>query len=80
MKRYSAGKISLMGLLFALAMVFSYLESLVSIPGLLPGMRLGPQSGDHVLPVLFGQEQRLHDGGAQGRVCGADQRRGLPGR
>ena len=41
MKRYSAGKISLMGLLFALAMVFSYLESLVSIPGLLPGMRLG---------------------------------------
>ncbi|MEE1394164.1 MAG: Gx transporter family protein [Negativibacillus sp.] len=41
MKRYSAGKISLMGLLFALAMVFSYLENLVSIPGLLPGMRLG---------------------------------------
>lgn len=41
MKRYSAGKISLMGLLFALAMVFSYLESLVTIPGLLPGMRLG---------------------------------------
>lgn len=41
MKRYFAGKISLMGLLFALAMVFSYLESLVSIPGLLPGMRLG---------------------------------------
>ena len=41
MKRYSAGKIILMGLLFALAMVFSYLESLVSIPGLLPGMQLG---------------------------------------
>lgn len=41
MKRFFVGKISLMGLLFALAMVFSYLESLIVIPGLLPGMRLG---------------------------------------
>lgn len=36
-----ASKVSLMGLLFALAMVFSYLESMLVIPGLLPGMRLG---------------------------------------
>ena len=36
-----ASKVSLMGLLFALAMAFSYLESMLVIPGLLPGMRLG---------------------------------------
>lgn len=39
--RNLAAKISLMGLLFALAMVFSYLESMVTIPGMLPGIRLG---------------------------------------
>ena len=31
-----ASKVSLMGLLFALAMAFSYLESMLVIPGLLP--------------------------------------------
>ena len=36
-----ASKVSLMGLLFALAIAFSYLESMLVIPGLLPGMRLG---------------------------------------
>ena len=36
-----ASKVSLMGLLFALAMAFSYLESMLVIPGLLPGTRLG---------------------------------------
>ena len=41
MKKNIAGKISLMGLLFALAMAFSYLESMIVIPGLLPGIRLG---------------------------------------
>lgn len=41
MKKNLAGKISLMGLLFALAMTFSYLESMIVIPGLLPGIRLG---------------------------------------
>lgn len=30
-----------MGLLFALAMAFSWLESLVVVPGLIPGIRLG---------------------------------------
>lgn len=39
--RNLTSKISLMGLLFALAMAFSYLESMVTIPGMLPGIRLG---------------------------------------
>lgn len=37
----TADKVSLMGLMFALAMAFSYLESLVVIPGMPPGIRLG---------------------------------------
>ena len=36
-----AGTVSLMGLMFALAMAFSYLESMVVVPGVLPGIRLG---------------------------------------
>lgn len=39
--RNLTSKISLMGLLFALAMAFSYLEIMVTIPGMLPGIRLG---------------------------------------
>ena len=39
--KQTASKVSLMGLLFALAMAFSYLESMIVVPGLLPGMRLG---------------------------------------
>lgn len=41
MKKDLAGRVSLLGVLFALAMAFSYLESLIVIPGLLPGMKLG---------------------------------------
>ena len=37
----TAAKVSLMGLLFALAMTFSYLESMIVIPGMPPGIRLG---------------------------------------
>ena len=32
----TAAKVSLMGLLFALAMTFSYLESMIVIPGMPP--------------------------------------------
>ena len=35
----TAAKVSLMGLLFALAMTFSYLESMIVIPGMPPGIR-----------------------------------------
>lgn len=34
-------QIALMGMLFALAMAFSYLESLLFIPGIIPGIKLG---------------------------------------
>lgn len=54
--RNLTSKISLMGLLFALAMAFSYLESMVTIPGMLPGDPAGPfQPGDDVLPVFLGK-------------------------
>lgn len=36
-----ARKIALFGMMVALAFIFSYLESLVAINGLLPGMKLG---------------------------------------
>ena len=39
--KHIASRVSLMGLLFALSMAFSYLESMIVIPGMLPGIRLG---------------------------------------
>lgn len=37
----SAKKVALSGLLFALTMALSFVESTIAIPGLLPGMKLG---------------------------------------
>lgn len=39
--RTSVRKTALMGLFFALSLCFSYLESMVTIPGLPPGVKLG---------------------------------------
>ena len=37
--------IALSGLLFALAMALSFVEGTLVLPGLLPGMKLGPGAG-----------------------------------
>lgn len=37
----TAQRVSFMGLMFAMAMALSFLESTISIPGLIPGVRLG---------------------------------------
>lgn len=34
-------RVALMGMLFALAMAFSYLESFIILPGMIPGIKLG---------------------------------------
>ena len=55
-----ASKVSLMGLLFALAMAFSYLESMLVIPGLLPGMRLGLSNLVTMYCLFFLGNQQTH--------------------
>lgn len=40
-KAFSARRVALLGLLFALSMAFSFFESLLSPPGLPPGIKLG---------------------------------------
>ena len=37
----SIRRVALMGLFFALSLCFSFLESMVTIPGLPPGVKLG---------------------------------------
>ncbi len=59
--------IALSGLLFALAMALSFIEGTLVIPGLLPGMKLGPGEycGD-VCPVLHGAKTGPCAGCAEG--------------
>ena len=40
-KRFDVRQVAYMGLIFALAVVLSYLESMVQLPGLPPGVKLG---------------------------------------
>ena len=47
-------EIALSGLLFALAMALSFIEGTLVIPGLAPGMKLGPVSYTHLtLPTIL---------------------------
>lgn len=62
----------LMGLMFALAMVLSYVESMITVPGLPPGVKLGLSNIVTMYCVFFlGWRQGLYTGCAQGQFCPA---------
>ena len=59
-ERTSAHKVALSGLLFALAMALSFLEGTLTLPGLLPGMKLGLANVVVMYALLFmGPKQAL---------------------